>query len=218
MATLDILIPCYRPTEKLNRCIASINAHTHFPFNLLISAQKCSVAENRNHLLQMSRSPYIAFLDDDVEVPQDWDLRLIECLESIQLPETVTIMGVTVHKPFIGVVGPRILGADRLPQNPAGRIPEGQFAVEYVCGAVMLWKRTTWPTLFADTNYIKSQFEDTDLVMQMIAKRGVPVVDGRVAVIHNNEKTDMTSHAYTSNRAYFHAKWAAFLASGIIQP
>ena len=104
MTKLDILIPCYAANEKLTRCINSILANTYHPYNLILTVQKQSVAENRNHLLRSGTSPYVAFLDDDVEMPHHWDKHLIECLDQLQLPDAVDVMGVKVEKPFIGVV------------------------------------------------------------------------------------------------------------------
>lgn len=218
MTKLDILIPCYAANEKLTRCINSILANTYYPYNLVLTVQKQSVAENRNHLLRAGTSPYVAFLDDDVEMPHHWDKHLIECLDQLQLPDAVDVMGVKVEKPFIGVVGPRIVGADGSPQNLSSMVEPGTFAVGYVCGAVMVWRRSDWPNLYADTNFIASQYEDTDLVMQMLAKGGVPVIDGRVTVTHFNEMKENTPATWNQNKAYFHAKWAGFRDSGIVMP
>ena len=82
----------------------------------------------------------------------------------------------------------------------------------------MVWRRSDWPNLYADTNFIASQYEDTDLVMQMLAKGGVPVIDGRVTVTHFNEMKENTPVTWNQNKAYFHAKWAGFQNSGIVMP
>ena len=218
MTKIDILIPCFAGTDKLTKCVESVIKNTFYPYNLILTVQRQSVAHNRNHLLRMGHSPYVAFLDDDVEMPLHWDKHLIECLDQLQLPDSVNVMGVDVEKPFIGVVGPRIVGADGAPQNLSSSVEIGTFAVGYVCGAVMLWKRADWPNLYADTNFIASQYEDTDIVMQMLAQGGVPVIDGRVTVTHFNEMKENTSETWQQNKAYFHSKWAGFKGSGIVMP
>lgn len=67
---LDVLIPAFAPSPKLEAAIASVLQHTTVAFNLLVSVKKQSCAMNRNDLLLMSRAPFVAFLDDDVEVPR----------------------------------------------------------------------------------------------------------------------------------------------------
>lgn len=213
MQELDILIPAYGSSNKLERCIASVLRHTVTPFNLLVTVQTKSVAANRNHLLLMGRAPYVAFLDDDVEVPDGWDEKLIETLETYPVPGPMNTHGVLIDRPFVGMVGPRIVGIDGHPQNASSAVPEGERKVEYVCGAVMLWKRERWPDLMADTNFIASQFEDSDLTMQMLVQGGVPVVDGRVTVVHHNEMKANTPVSWRENQAYYQGKWGSYSAS-----
>jgi hypothetical protein len=208
---LDIIIPAYAPSEKLQRCVASICDTTASPFNLIVVCRKQCVAANRNEGLRMAHAPYVAFLDDDVELPTGWDTSLIETLETTELPDTLTVSGVTVDKPFVGMVGPRIVSADGSPQNQSSHVPDGERRVEYVCGAVMLWKRERWPSLMADTNYVGSGHEDTDLTMQMLVQGGVSVVDGRVTVKHHNGMVNGTGKNQEQNSRYFRTKWEGYM-------
>lgn len=207
---IDLLIPCWAPSGKLSSCITSVLRNTTVPYNLLVTVQQQSVARNRNALLLMGRGEYVCFLDDDVELPPGWAEPLIETLETYQPPPTVTIEGVTVTNPRVGMVGPRIVDAFGNRQNDSSDVPEGTVRPCYTCGAVMLWKRSDWPWLFADTLYEGSQAEDLDLTLQMLHAGAVPVVDARVTVRHHSEKKGHTDERWQRNHRYLRGKHQAY--------
>lgn len=210
---LDVLIPCFAPSAKLDACITSVLQHTRQPFNLIVTVQQQSVAANRNALLLQSRAPYVCFLDDDVEMPEGWAEKLIETYETFKTEGAMDVSGVHIENPRVGMVGPRIIGTNGERQNQSFDVPEGEQRVEYVCGAVMLWKREDWPWLFADPLFVGSGFEDTDLTMQMLMHGGVPVVDGRVTVKHHNGMVNGTGNNWEQNSRLFAGKWGAVRAS-----
>jgi len=94
---LDIVVASYdrrgQRSADLDRCLASVRAHTRTPHRVLVEQSCSSAAANRNRALARSRAPMVCFLDDDAWVTPGWSETL------------VALLGIA---PDVGMAGPKI--------------------------------------------------------------------------------------------------------------
>src|SRR5208337_4810577 len=78
----DIIVPAFRPSEKLRSLLCEIAEKTVPPYNLIVVNRQRSAARNRNNGLQASQNPYVIMCDDDISgLPLGWNRDLIRSLQ-----------------------------------------------------------------------------------------------------------------------------------------
>lgn len=113
---VEFIVPTLKRPEHLTRCLASIAAQTRTPVRVLVGvraddqisrmvvqqyenrldvrvveARGVGVVGSMNSCLAVSAAPFIAFLDDDVELPLDWMEKVLAILD--QNPNCVGVGG-----------------------------------------------------------------------------------------------------------------------------
>jgi len=183
-AILDICIPCYERTWKLDQTIKSIEQTCDIEYNLIYNIEKQSVVLNRLACLKQSTSDYVLWLDDDIKfTTNDWASKTYNRL---------------LNDKSIGVVGVEVVFPDTMkPRHKRS----GGFRKE-VCGAFMMTRKL--PNITFDKNYIKSQKEDTDYCYQVYTAGFKIYQDNTIKVLHYaNRLNDNRKH----NKQYFLSKW-----------
>lgn len=90
---LSVLI-CHLPQRArlLSRLVTTISSQSvDKPVELIVNDEDCSVGLKRNKLLNAARGEYVAFVDDDDEVPEYYVDEILQAA--------------TVHPDCIGIVG-----------------------------------------------------------------------------------------------------------------
>ncbi len=122
---ISIVIPTYKRYESLLRLLSSLNKQLYLSneviivdgsslpvdfdtlkvsfsnLNIIYHQTEASVCRQRNAGIAMAKSPYIFLCDDDIEVPEDYLLKLSDYLA--QNPEAGIATGYFLQKNEIGV-------------------------------------------------------------------------------------------------------------------
>ena len=183
----DICIPCWENSKKLNETIGNIidsPVKVTLPVKFIICVEKQSVVANRLGCLSRSKAPYVLWLDDDIKFQKPgWDKHLYEKIK---------------NDPTLGVVGINVVHY----QAPTNSATRAHGETHGVCGAVMMTRKI--PGIEFDTNYIGSQWEDTDYCVACTRAGYKVFQDNTLWVLHYNEEKNRD---YTHNRSYFNKKW-----------
>ncbi len=190
LPTIDICIPCYQESWKLNQTIESIKETCDVPYTLIVHIQKQSVVKNRLACLEKSTNPYVLWLDDDVKfTTRDWASKTLLRLMSNER---------------LGIVGVRVIHSEfrkpRYERNTGYRID--------VCGAFMMTRKI--PGVYFDEKYIASQAEDTDYCYQVIQKGYKIYQDNSIEILHFAPHKNVNA-SNKFNNTYFFQKWGQSL-------
>ena len=231
MADVDIIVITYNAKYYLKRCLGSLAKNTAASCRLLIInndstdstaayLKKCSqvsevinldknfgFSQAANIGIKRTVGKYIAFIDDDAEVPKGWLPRLKECLEE---NSRVGIAGCKI-------VGPdeRIFCADYRVAPPrtigAGEIDRGQRnytkPVDAVAGTCWLMRRKIIDKVgYFDERFFPCQHEDLDYCLRTRLAGYRIIYNGRVKIIHQRLRRD--GGYLKKNNTKFLKKWA----------
>lgn len=197
--TLDILIPAYRGSPTLTRCVQAALKHTPQPVNVIVACRERWLTENRNYLALYSRAPVVCCMDDDIEVGPGWLAPLLETLETYE-----------VDGKAVGLVAPKVVGPDGSPQNSGNDVGDDERRAMPVSGAIYLYRRDRLPDLMSDTLFARSQWDDMDTTRQVQERGYTTVVDGRVTVLHHHELKGCDRPTWARNSTYFEWKWTGY--------
>ena len=186
-----VAIPCYRRGPKLWRTLWSLNSTSPDVHVHVEEAERC-VAANRNAALAKLDTRYVVMMDDDVLLPMLW-------LEKLML--------VLLATPDAGIVGPKMTGMIGQSQNGQSLLKVDEVMDCVMPGTLMLFDRERVTGCVFDEEYLGSQWEDTDFVMQVKAKGLSTLVTGSVWILHDNEFTNGRGDNYVKNKARFKSKW-----------
>lgn len=186
----SILIRCFEYNEFTKNTINSIFNTARSQYSLTIMPNKVSAAINSNRLINNSKSKYIILMDDDLQFPCiGWDVKLLETLKK--------------YDPC--VVAPRLFDNKYNVLNPQSKINKDRIAVGIkVSGGLLVFKDIG---LRYDENYIRTQYDDTDILYQFMSKGYRILVDGRVDVLHMGNATPCSTPWARQNYEYFRKKW-----------
>ena len=197
-ATLTVIIPCYERGVKLNRTLWSIMQTADMPYRILISEEKQSVAKNRNAALAKVDTDLIAQMDDDVILPPFWMSKMAAILE----------------RDGVGVCAVRMTSPDGTPQNDLANLKPGTIVDCTPPGTLFMYDRTVVDGCEFDEEYIGSQWEDTDFMMQVKKKGLLTVASGDVWILHDQSSVEegskmkeLSASPYEANKALFIHKW-----------
>ena len=184
---LDICIPCWENSKKLNETIGNIidsDVKAELPIRFIISVEKQSVVKNRLDCLARSKSEFVLWLDDDIKFKhKGWDTYLFDKIQS---------------DPKLGVIGINVVHWQAETNVPT----RSQGETNGVCGAVMMTRKI--PGVEFDVNYVGSQWEDTDYCLSTCNAGYKVLQDNSIWVLHYNEEKNRD---YSHNKAYFNKKW-----------
>ncbi|MDD5670267.1 MAG: glycosyltransferase family 2 protein, partial [Candidatus Omnitrophica bacterium] len=236
MHNVDIVIVTYNAKAKLGRCIRSIRKNTrHIPYTLTIVDNHCTdgtsdflkslgdmkIITSRKNLgfsgganlaLKATSAKYIALVDDDAEVTQNWLKKLYHQIN---------------QRPDIGIVGCKIIFPDRMIFCAEIELSPGYChamghgerdnrqrdyikTVDAVCGACWLMRRGVIKKIgFFDEQFFPCKYEDCDYCLRATRAGFQVVYEGKVSIIHHNLNRDGKSKikALTKNRRLFMRKW-----------
>ena len=210
---ISIIIPVYNNFKYTYNCIESIvKSNPKIPYEIIIaddmstdstkSIQKYfpnihinknkrdqGFVMNCNMAANLVKGKYIHFLNNDIQVENEWLSSLLKLIESDEK---------------IGMVGSKIIYPDKTLQEAGGIIwkdgsgcnygrgkdPEmGEYnyvkEVDYISGASILIKKSVWDEIGGfDKRYIPSYYEDTDLAFE-VREHGYKVMyQPKSVVIH----------------------------------
>ncbi len=230
----DIVIVTYNAKDKLAMCLRSIAKHTkETPYRLILvdnnsqdgTAEflkknyqgKAVLIFNKKNLgfcgaankaLRMSTSRWIALLDDDVTVTQDWLSRLLRHLKSSKK---------------VGIVGCKIvfpngrIGSSGFKLNPYGMIANNEIdrgqrdyvrETDALIGPCWVIRRELLQKAgYFDEQFFPSQFEDIDYCIRIRLAGYKIIYDGIVTVIHHHLYRSGTANDLSENRKRFIRKW-----------
>jgi MoaA/NifB/PqqE/SkfB family radical SAM enzyme len=190
----DIIIPAFRPSEKLGNLLSEITGKTVPPYNLIMVTRQQSAAKNRNEGLRASQNPYVIMCDDDISgLPPGWNRDLI-----YRLRENRELFGISA----------RLMNSD----GTAGRNSANHFdmapplpKVDMIPTACCVFRKTD---LRFDARYIRAGWEDTDFFMHAIHKYGDRfAIANTIRVQHLNEEKNGGGVENEHNRELFYSKW-----------
>jgi len=201
-------------TDGTGEYLANLAA-SGFPFPVQIESLPVNIGlpPALNILLARSTAPFLARLDDDIEVAPDWIALMLEDLRRF---------------PFAGCVGGKILesSSDKIqladcrfweaPQDMYGTPDTGQFdylaVTNHVRGCCNLYTREAFRVAGSfDIRYNPSQFDDPDHQVALRAAGFDVIYDGRITVRHHmNTGVDSSPKGYANflaNRHKLFGKW-----------
>jgi len=223
----DIIMVVYNQFDYTKRCIETIFENTS-NFNLYIwdnasnqdtadflreldeqrpdvflhrNEENIGFIEPNNRLVREGKAPYIILLNSDTEVRKGWDLAMLGYLQ--EHPEVAQV----------GYLGAS-LGRDGRPKV----IRRGS-DIDYVMGWATCFRRSTyWKYGLFDKNMSFAFFEDSDFSLrlktaghELYALFADYVMHHGNATIKEVEKERNTLVSFQANRAWFLAKWEAYL-------
>ena len=166
----------------------------------ILNAENLGFARGMNQGLEAARGEFVAFCNNDIEVPAGWATRLIETIRS---------------HPNAGIVVPAITTAT----NPITVRSEAGVAIEVLepfsappAGVVYVMRRETVHELGRwEDEYEVASGEDVDLCFKVWVNDLDVVFDERVLVDHVGHATasrlDDSQQLWATNRQRFLAKW-----------
>jgi glycosyltransferase involved in cell wall biosynthesis len=194
---VSIVIPAYEDKPVLRRAIWSITQTVDLPVQLVVAMARQSVARNRNDGLARAKHDLVVFMDDDVLLPAHWLSQLAAVLLADE---------------SIGVVSARMTGPAGEPQNDLARLRPGEVRDCIPPGTCFLYSRSRVRGCRFDDRYVRSQWEDSDFMLQVLQAGLRCVATGSVTVLHENHLTRATDESWVENRKYFFSKWPRFEA------
>ncbi|MDR2685479.1 MAG: glycosyltransferase [Rickettsiales bacterium] len=238
---VSIIIPAYNQYEFTHACIHSVLKNVKGASYEVILADDCSTDEtknvkqriknivhvrnkknlrflkNCNNAAKKAKGKYIALLNNDTIVCQNWLESLVKTLDG---------------NSTIGLVGSECIDIDGKIIKSSGRsgkmlkrvndklarqhsdCTDGK-DVAYVCGASIMISRKLWRELDGfDETFAPSYFEDTDLAFRVREEKGLRVVlQPKSEIIHfeNLSITKYLSERCKKNSIVFKKKWASVL-------
>ena len=190
----DIIVPAFRPSEKLTNLLTEIAEKTVPPYNLVVVSKHQSAAKNRNEGLRTSQNPYVIMCDDDISgLLPGWNRDLIRCLQE--------------NREFFGISA-RLMN----PDGTVGRNSANHFdlthplsEVDMIPTACSIFRKTD---LRFDERYISGGYEDTDFFLQARHKYGSRLaIANTIRVVHLNEEKNGGGVENEHNRELFYSKW-----------
>ena len=152
---VSVIIPAYEDKPVLRRAIWSICQTVDVPAQLVVAMERQSVAKNRNAGLARARHDLVAFLDDDVLLPAGWLSKMAAVL---------------LEDETIGVVAARMTGPAGEPQNDLASVRPDEIRNCVPPGTCFLYSRSRLEGCGFDETYVRSQWEDTDFMFQVITR------------------------------------------------
>lgn len=193
--------------RQLDRCLASLREHGIADDAIHVVERRQSSAANRNEGFRRTRRPFVAFLDDDVELVSDAPLillrELIERRGDLASPKILDPQGrIYCADPFFDPMMkpvPKGLGdADTGTLDYVSEVP-------WLPSTMLLIRREVFPAVGGfDEDYVGSQMEDVDFCLRARQRgfRGYYV--GTAAITHFNQQRN---DSFDENFARFVAKW-----------
>lgn len=167
------------------------------------------------HLPDLQDADYVAFLDDDVAVPENW---LLYYLQDMELFPYIVAVGAKVCNPgsartiqyvyrFFSEIGDKKI---RFTPTAPFMLDLGQYSYRRPCLSVMgcchLFNRKRWNDLKIpdfDISFSPSQVDDLEHDIQIWKRGGTVFYDGRVEVVHLQE----AGSAFTRNPSDWAHVW-----------
>lgn len=233
---IDIIIVTYNAKKKLMRCLESIEKNTrNIDYRLTVldnastdgtgaylqkylkafdkkqvqiirSSKNLGFSEGANKAIKMTKSKFIALVDDDAEVTKDWLRRLYANIKR--------------HK-SVGIVGPKLLTPDNriagagmfiwgriMLQIGLGEKDAGQRDytrdVDCLAGPCWLVRRELFEKIgYFDKRFFPSQYEDVDYCVRTRLNGYRIIYVGTATIIHHN----LLRGKVSENRKKFFKKW-----------
>ncbi len=235
---VDIIIVTYNARAKILRCLRSIREHTRsVPYTLTIidnhstDGTRESLRKQRNSIdsllllpknlgfsgaankaLFAGRNPWVALLDDDIEVTPQWLEKLLQCAQL---------------NPQIGIVGGKVVWPNGLifsaefkfePFGMVGKYERDQGQRDYIreCDALpgpcWLMRRDAIKKIGPfDERYFPNQYEDIDYCIR-VRRAGYKIYyNGRVQIIHHHLYRFGKNRDLIKNAEFFFRKWERLL-------
>ncbi len=237
---VDIIIVTYNARAKILRCLRSIREHTRsVPYTLTIidnhstDGTRESLRKQRNSIdsllllpknlgfsgaankaLFAGRNPWVALLDDDIEVTPQWLEKLLQCAQL---------------NPQIGIVGGKVVWPNGLifsaefkfePFGMVGKYERDQGQRDYIreCDALpgpcWLMRRDAIKKIGPfDERYFPCQYEDIDYCVRARLAGYQIIYNGRIRVVHHHLYRFGDADYLLKNRVRFFKKWKHQLSS-----
>ncbi len=194
---LDIIVPTCKPLDQVRDLIDEIELHTYSDHRLIVTCQKVSAAKNRNYGLQLSQSPIVIMVDDDIHgFHSGWETKLIEPFEI---------------DPTICMVSARLVSESGLYSQTSADNYDMKSKLAYIRRKVLPSSAIAFlnDDLRFDEAYIGSGFEDTDFCFQFYHKDPSYnfIINNDVELIHLNEMKEQKGNNWLQNERYFLDKW-----------
>ena len=238
---VSIVIPAFNCFEYTYRCLQSILLNTQdIPYEIIL-ADDCSTDEtknmeeyapginvihnennlqfvnNCNRAAKEAKGEYILFLNNDVQVQENWLKQLLN----------------VIRREDVGLVGSKLIMPDGSLQEAGGIVwraadawnygrtkaiddPDCNYLKEadYVSGACIIIKKTLWEDIGGfDTRFAPAYYEDTDLAFEVRARGYKVMYQPLSEVIHfesvsnGKEKNSVHEKQMKVNRTKFYEKW-----------
>lgn len=205
---VGIVIPVYEPLGNANLAQVqwSIRQNSDLPYQLSLGCGQRPVAQNRLKAEARLNDDirFVIHMDDDVTLPPHFMSQLLSVL---------------VSQDNVGAVSAVMVGSRCQPQNDVNPmdIPYGKTKeIEFLPGTCFAYDRKKTPIVW-DPNYLGSQWEDTDAMMQIKAQGFRTMATGNVTIVHKNNLKAAASN-WNENRDYFKQKWPGAIKTGALKP
>jgi len=201
---VGIVIPVYNPIANKNLALTQwcIRQCSDLPYQLSLGVGPQCVAANRikGEARLADDIRFVIHMDDDVVLPPHFMSQMLSVL-------------VTQDK--VGAVSAVMTGTRGEAQNdispttiPVGVVKE----IEFLPGTCFVYDREKTPIAW-DVEYLGSQWEDTDAMMQVKAQGYRTMATGNVQIMHRNNMNAAIGN-WAENRAHFVSKWPGVLRPG----
>lgn len=233
---VDIIVVTYNAPKELERCISGIRVRTaglDYRLTVVVNDDKgaatlgvlsrlqpginvirnwgnCGFSKAANIAIRSTNRPYIALVDDDVEVTSGW---LRGLLNSMRKSDCRGIVGCKVLSPGRRIFCSHVtLASGVLRRVGYGEADTGQKdyarSVAAVNGACWLMRRelTVAAGLF-DERFFPSQYEDIDYCLRARRAGYKVFYNGAVSVLHRHMLRDGGERRNLENWRKFRAKW-----------
>jgi len=196
---VGICIPVYNTAGNTNLAQAqyTVRQCVDLPYQLSLGVGAQCVAKNRLKA-EARLDPsirYVIHMDDDVLVPPHFASKFVQILQS---QDRVGVVSAVMY-------GPRLEAQNDL--HPS-RIQPGQVVECLPPGTCFAYDREKTPIAW-DGEYLGSQWEDTDAMMQIKALGYKTVATGCVVIMHKNNWSE--NKFWEENKARFMSKWPGVL-------
>lgn len=141
--------------------------------------------------LKKFKGDLVIFMDDDVLLPPFFASKMIATLAA---------------RPEAGVVSAIMTNPDGTKQNGVFCKPN-QILDTLPPGTCFCYSKERLGDCEFDENYVGSQWEDTDFMVQVHEKKLKTYGLGSVHIIHDNNWTGHTNETWKQNMDYFVQKW-----------
>ena len=206
----EVAIWTHRWSPFIGKCAASVARHTRGSYSLLVVCEPGTCHENMNRVLARSRSRYVVFLDEDVEIlTHGWLDRLVRDLAQ---DERLGAVGCAEVKDGF---------ARALYLNGARRAQGGLVERTWIPAYVMAFDRVRYPLLRFDERIPGDKgMTDVDACLQL-RRHGFKVACDRRVVVYHPHKTPAQRGKdgvptqedelawFSAQRAYMTEKWGS---------